>query len=138
MTHKASALGMALNVGKRETHGLKPVMMIALSVVAIALAVASVYGLVTVLRPEVGSGVAVAVDASTARWSALGASYSSEALRTVHSAEASAARWSALGDSYMSKVAVGLRRVRPGGMRWVRPTRPRPARPGGAPSATRT
>ena len=105
MTHKASALSMVWNDGKRESQALKATMIVVLSLVAVALAVASVYVLVTGLRPEAGSGIAAGIEASTARWAALGELYAHdyEAVAAVDSA-----RYSGLGAQYLSKIAAGV------------------------------
>lgn len=70
----------------------------------VVLVAATFLTLISAVRPEVSSGVAAGIEASSARWAALGATYTPdyEAIAAVNSA-----RWAALGKWYADKMAKG-------------------------------
>ena len=72
MTHKASAINMVWKGGKGETQALRRVVLAVMGLAVVGLAVASVYVLVAGLEPETTSGVMAGLEASSARWAAVG------------------------------------------------------------------
>ena len=104
MTHQEGTVGELWSGGRSNSQGHKRVMIVALSLLAVALAVASIYLFVSTSRTDAGSGIMAGVEASSARWNALGAANAPD-YATV--ADVSSARWSALGENYAAKAAQG-------------------------------
>ena len=105
MSDKVNTLHVGWMGGKGESRVRKEVVLAVLISAAVVLVAASVWALMSVARPGVSSGVAAGVEASSARWAALGAHYTRdyEAIAAVNSA-----RWSALGDYYRDRVSAGV------------------------------
>jgi ABC-type enterobactin transport system permease subunit len=97
MTHKAGTLNVLWSDGNSNSQAHKRVMTVALSLLAMALVVASIYLLVSTPSMDAGSGTMVGVEVNSARWAALGAANAPD-YEAV--AAASSARWSALGAAY--------------------------------------
>jgi hypothetical protein len=105
MSHKVSTFNVGRVRGKGESRVRKEVVLAILISAAVVLVAASVWALMSMARPAVASGVAAGVEASSARWAALGAHYTRdyEAIAAV-----SSARWNALSDYYRTRVAAGV------------------------------
>ena len=105
MSQKASAFRLVWTDWKMASPTRNQVLTLVLSLAVVLLAAATVYLLVSVISPDASSGIAAGVEASSARWTALGQFYAAETLRADHSAAAAAdsARWTALGDYYAAE-----------------------------------
>jgi hypothetical protein len=73
MSHKVSTFNVGRVRGKGESRVRKEVVLAILISAAVVLVAASVWALMSMARPAVASGVAAGVEASSARWAALGA-----------------------------------------------------------------
>lgn len=104
MNHKVNSFGMEWIIGKGKPLLRKEAVWLVLISLAVVLVAATFLALTSAVRPEVLSRVAAGIDASSARWAALGATYAPdyEAIATVNSA-----RWAALGEWYANKIATG-------------------------------
>ena len=105
MSHKVNALNAGWMGGKTESRVRKEAVLAVLISAAVLLVAAGVWALLSVARPEVSSGVAAGVDASSARWAALGTHYTRDYDTRDYGAIAavSSARWSALGAYYLAR-----------------------------------
>ena len=104
MSQKVDTLSMVRMDGERISQARKQVIVVVVSLMAVALVAVSAYLLVSVFGPDVSPEIVAGVEASSARWSAMGVAYAPdyEAI-----AEVSSARWSALGEQYLAEVAQG-------------------------------
>lgn len=102
MSQKAGMLNLVQVVGGSESRGRRQRLVVGL--IAMVLVVAAIISMVFAVRLDVSSGVAAGIEASSARWVALGGAYGPD---YEASADASSARWSAMGEWYRSRVASG-------------------------------
>ena len=100
MSQKASAFRLVWTDWKIASPTRNQVLVLVLSLAAVVLAAATVYLLVSVINPDASSGIAAGVEASSARWSALGATYAPD--RSAATA-AGSARWTALGAYHLAR-----------------------------------
>jgi hypothetical protein len=132
MTHKASTL--VWSGVKSDSQVLRWGVRVVLGLLAVALVAAGAYAVLPATSPEGASGAAAGVEASSARWAAMGSHFEAQMrARAADTARWAAlgeqyghdyrmiaaidsARWSALGRHYQSRVAAG---VRAGSARWA-------------------
>ena len=96
MTRKSSTLSQLSVNGMESVQVLKTISAIILGLSLLALVVVAVIMVFSAGGPEVSTGTAAGIEASSARWSALGESYAPD-YEAV--AAASSARYSAMGES---------------------------------------
>ena len=115
MSQKASAFRLVWTDWKMASPTRNQILMLVLSLAAVMLAAATVYLLVSVISPDGSSGIAAGVEASSARWTALGEYYAPE---SNAAAAASSARWTALGEHYRAESLRAERSANASSARW--------------------
>jgi hypothetical protein len=126
VNHKAGTLNMVWTAGKEKSGARNRVLLRGLISIVIVLVAGISFALISAVRPDAPSGVAAGVEASSARWAALGRHFTAETrARAADSARwaaqgayfsmaqararaADSARWAAQGDSYWNSIEAGV------------------------------
>jgi hypothetical protein len=124
--NRKSTLNLSSTFGMEFILQRKTVSTIVLGLLLLALAFGAVFAVMSVFEPRLLSGTSAGIEASSARWAALGRTFGTEskarladsarwaalgefytpnyeAISTVNSA-----RWTALGDFYQAKIQAGI------------------------------
>ena len=96
MKSKSTALNLSSTFGMESILQRKTMSTLVLGLLLLALAFGAVFAVMSVIEPRLLSGTSAGLEASSARWAALGEYFGAES--RVRSADA--ARWSALGEYY--------------------------------------